>query len=37
MLGNMTKRELLAYAEEQGVTVSSSKTKAQIVEAILNG
>ena len=30
----MTKAELLAYAEEIGVGVSSSMTKAQIIEAI---
>lgn len=30
----MTKKELLGYAEELGLTVSSSKTKAQIIEVI---
>lgn len=31
----MTKEELLAYCEEHGITgVSSSMTKAQIIEAI---
>jgi hypothetical protein len=31
---SMTKAQLLAYAAEQGKTVSSSKTKAQIIEVI---
>lgn len=32
----MTKKELLGYAEELGLTVSASKTKAQIIEVIEN-
>lgn len=32
----MTKKELLDYAGELGLTVSSSKTKAQIIEVINN-
>lgn len=30
----MTKAELIAYAEELGITVRSSWTKTQIIEAI---
>lgn len=34
-LSKMTKAQLLAYAEEHGITgVSSSMTKAQIIEVI---
>ena len=35
-LSSMTKAELIAYAEELGLTVSSSMTKAQIIEVIQN-
>ena len=37
-LGGMTKAQLLAYAEEHGITgVSSSMTKAQIIAKIEEG
>lgn len=36
-LGLMTKRELIAYAEENNIQVSSQDTKAEIVQAIEEG
>lgn len=36
-LSHMTKRELIAYAEEKSIDVSPQETKAEILEAIYSG